>query len=290
VTTTDVENYSTPQGTTIVAGNLQAGGNAITFTDSVVVSAGTNVGSDGDTVTFASSATQTLQAASGARLVNLSHTGSGTLRLTGGLTVTGSFTNVAGTFDANDRAVTVSGLAELAGGTYRAGTTPQNFSGGLVVAGGILTSSTGPMTINGAVAVLDGGLVRGAGTASSLTAIGGTVAPGDTGPGILTVLGAATFFSTTTISVRLDGLTPGSEYSQLIAGGPVNLGGSTLHLDLGFEPPVGSSFEILTAAGGISGTFSGLDDGATFTQDGITFQITYHGGPDGNSVVLTRLS
>jgi hypothetical protein len=36
--------------------------------------------------------------------------------------------------------------------------------------------------------------------------------------------------------------------------------------------------------------FAGLDEGASFDQGGFTFQITYHGGPSNNSVVLTRVS
>ena len=45
-----------------------------------------------------------------------------------------------------------------------------------------------------------------------------------------------------------------------------------------------------SAFGPITGTFAGLDEGATFMQDGILFQITYEGGPDGHCVVLTRLA
>jgi hypothetical protein len=37
----------------------------------------------------------------------------------------------------------------------------------------------------------------------------------------------------------------------------------------------------------LSGTFAGLAEGAVFAQDSNLFQITYQGGPNGNSVVLT---
>jgi hypothetical protein len=40
----------------------------------------------------------------------------------------------------------------------------------------------------------------------------------------------------------------------------------------------------------ITGTFAGLDEGAVFSQNGMTFLITYQGGPRGNSVVLTHLA
>ena len=75
-------------------------------------------------------------------------------------------------------------------------------------------------------------------------------------------------------------------------GGPIDLGSSTLSLNLGSEPPAGSSFEILTNAGPgrIASTFNGLDEGAVFAQGGYQFQITYHGGTGGCNVVLIRLA
>jgi hypothetical protein len=286
VATNGPQSYSNPHGTATVAGYLLAGGSQITFTDSVTVNADVAVGFDGDTVDFAGSGTQTLQNASGSQFSNFAHTGGGTLQLMGGLNVIGSFLDAAGTFDANDQMVTVSGLAQITDGAYLAGTAPQNFHGGLVLMGGLFTSSTGPMTVTGPIAVVNG-LLTGQGTIESLTDIGGTLAPS---PGILSVAGSVTLFASSTFSVTLNGTDPGS-YSQVSASGPVNLGGSTLELTLGFAPQVGDAFTLISSAfGPIIGTFAGLDEGATFTQDGILFQITYQGGPDGNSVVLTRLS
>jgi hypothetical protein len=73
--------------------------------------------------------------------------------------------------------------------------------------------------------------------------------------------------------------------------GPIFLGDSGLSLVVGAEPPLGSSFEIVTNAGSssINGTFAGLTEGAIFTQGGYQFQITYQGGTGGDSIVLTRL-
>jgi hypothetical protein len=180
----------------------------------------------------------------------------------------------------------VSGLAQITDGIYFAGTATQNFHGGLVLKGGLFTSSTGPMTVTGPIAVLNG-ILSGQGTIESVTDIGGTLAPS---PGILSITGSATFFASTTFSATLNGADPGS-YSLVSASGPINLGGSTLHLTLGFTPQVGDAFTLLSSAfGPITGTFAGLDEGATFMQDGILFQITYQGGPDGHSVVLRRLA
>jgi len=178
----------------------------------------------------------------------------------------------------------------LTAGTYRAGTAPQNFLGGLVVSGGTFTSSMGPMSVNGPVAIT-GGSLAGEGTVGPVTVIAGTLSPGAAGAGILTVDGSVALFSGSMFTVRLNGLEPGTSYSQLVAEGPVFLGGSTLNLVLGFEPPVGSSFEIVQNSGPdpISGTFAGLDEGAVFAQGGFEFQIMYMGGNTGNSVVLTRV-
>jgi hypothetical protein len=285
VATNGPQSYSSPHGITTVAGYLVASGSPITFTDSVAVNAGVTVGIDGDTVDFAGGGTQTLQTASGSQFSNVTHTGSGALRLTGGLNV-GSFIESAGTFDANDQTVTVSGQAQITDGVYLAGTAPQNFVGGLLLTRGLFTSSTGPMTVTGPIAVL-GGVLNGQGALESVTAIGGTLAPS---PGILSVAGSVTLFTSTTFSVTLNGTDPGS-YSQVNASGPVILSGSTLDLTLGFAPQVGDAFTLLSSASGpIIGTFAGLDEGATFMQDDMLFQITYQGGPDGHSVVLTRLS
>jgi hypothetical protein len=94
-------------------------------------------------------------------------------------------------------------------------------------------------------------------------------------------LGAAATFSA---------LLDGTNASQLLAGGPVDLGGSTLSLVFGAAPPVGASFTVLATSdpGPLANTFAGLPEGAAFSQGGYQFQITYQGGAGGNSVVLTR--
>jgi hypothetical protein len=291
VTTSGPQSYSTPHGVTTVAGDLDASATPITFTDSVVLNAGVRVGTGSSTVNLAGTRTQTLRSGPGARISNLNHTGSCRLQLLSGLAVTGSLVQAAGTFDANDQPVTVAQAAVVTGGTYLAGTAAQTFTSGLVVVDGAFTSSTGPMTVGGGV-TLTGGTFGGAGTVDRLMAFRGTVAPGTTDPGVLAVAGAVTFTPLTTFRALVNGTDPGSGYSQLQAGGPIDLGSSTLNLELGFEPPVGSRYEILTTSDPalVRGTFSGLPEGATFSQGGFTFQITYQGGAGGNSVVVTRLA
>jgi hypothetical protein len=136
------------------------------------------------------------------------------------------------------------------------------------------------------------GIGGGVGTVDAVTANGGTVAPGGSSPGILTVGGVVAFNPATTLNILLNGIDAGTGYSQLAAGGPIDLSGSSPSLTFGFEPPVGSTFEIFvnTGSGPVVGTFNGLDEGAISSLGGYQFQITYQGGTGGNSVLLTRLA
>jgi hypothetical protein len=133
---------------------------------------------------------------------------------------------------------------------------------------------------------LSAGVTLGTGS-DTISILGGTVAPD---PGLVTVAGSLALSSAATLRVTLNG-TGTSSYSQIVASGPIDLGGSTLSLSLGFTPQVGDSFTLLTSndPAGITGTFAGLDEGAIFDQDGMQFQITYQGGPGGKSVVLKRV-
>jgi hypothetical protein len=284
VTTTGPQTYSSPNGVTIVTDDLSAGASNITFTDSVRVSNGVHVGAGSGTVVFSGGGTQTVQGGDGTLFSNLIHNGVGTLQLAGPLAVTGTLVQSAGTFDANDQPVTVGQTAIVTAGTYLAGTGVQSFGRGLVLTDGVFTSSTGPVTVVGG-ASLFGGSFDATGTVDALTVVRGEVAPG---AGTLTVGGAVAFDLLTTFSVTLNGSDPAS-YSQVAAGGPIDVGGSTLNLVLGYTPAVGDSFTILTTSdpSPINGTFAGLAEGAVFAQGSNLFQITYQGGPNGNGVVLT---
>jgi hypothetical protein len=172
------------------------------------------------------------------------------------------------------------------GAVTTAGAQSYSSPHGVIRVMGNLTASDNPITFNNSV-MLAAGLTLTAG-ASTVTFAGGTVAPD---PGVLTIAGGCTLSASSTFTATLNG-TGSSSYSQVTASGPVDLGGSTLMLALGFTPQVGDSFTLLTTSdpGGISGTFAGLAEGATFTEGGFTFQITYQGGPGGKSVVIRRVA
>ena len=102
-------------------------------------------------------------------------------------------------------------------------------------------------------------------------------------------------FSTSTgnFTVELTGPNPGvGGYDQLNVNGTVSLANATLTVIPNFTTPVsiGQQFVIINNDGvdPVSGTFSGLANGAQFTAGGYTFRINYNGGT-GNDVVLTLL-
>ena len=95
--------------------------------------------------------------------------------------------------------------------------------------------------------------------------------------------------ATGNLTERIGGLTPGTQYGQIVVNGNVSLNG-TLRVELinGFVPPVGSPFTVIDNRGAnpIAGTFTGLPEGATVLSGPHRFTVSYVGG-DGNDLVLT---
>jgi autotransporter-associated beta strand protein len=274
-------------GTTLSAGTLAAGSNTALGTGTLTVKAGTTLAASGGAVTLANAVTLAGNATIG---------GSQALTLSGPITMTAS------------RTLTVSNTATTTfnGAVGQSGTTAFSLtkggSGTLVLAGpntykGSTTVSGGTVLVNGSLAgtatVKSGGTLGGSGTTKTISVqSGGTLIPG-LSPTQPAVLNAAklTLASGSAFDVALNGTTAGSGYSQLVVAGTVSLGGSTLNVALGFTPNIGDAFTIIKNNGGhaVSGTFKGLAEGATFSQNGMTFKITYKGG-SGHDVEITRIS
>jgi hypothetical protein len=92
--------------------------------------------------------------------------------------------------------------------------------------------------------------------------------------------------------MELNGTTPGSGYDQLNVRGTVNLAGVTLQRSLGFSPPTGAQFDIISNDGRdfVTGAFNGLPDGGKLYIGGVIYQINYgFGGRPGNDVALQGL-
>src|SRR5262249_16776220 len=109
----------------------------------------------------------------------------------------------------------------------------------------------------------------------------GTVSPGDAGVGTLTVADSSDLNGTFAVDVS-------GASSDLLSStaATIDLNGTELVLDVNTPTP-GTAYRIVSsAAGGITGTFNGLPNGAVFTSGGVSFTIPY----SPTAVTLTRNS
>lgn len=94
---------------------------------------------------------------------NLTHSGTEALTLNTSVSVGGALQNTGGSFDANDKAVTVTGLTTVSA-TYLAKTGTQTFNGGLTISGSTFTGSSGSVDVNGSLTLSAGVLTSPTGT------------------------------------------------------------------------------------------------------------------------------
>jgi len=149
------------------------------------------------------------------------------------------------------------------------------------------------------VAIIDGtygdvyiaaGVLKGVGTIRSLSADGGTLAPGHS-PGTLTVLQNLSLSGQSVYEVEIQST---QAYDQVRVGQDATLSNATLRAVAysGLSVKAGDQFTIIDNQGSnpVTGTFAGLAEGATLAfGDGGVLRISYVGG-DGNDVVLTVVS
>lgn len=154
------------------------------------------------------------------------------------------------------------------------------------------------------ISVLSGGVLKGKGTVTRrlIVSNGGIVAPGMS-PGCIST---ANLILSGEYQFELAGSTPCESYDQIKATaadlstvlvsfkaymtGEETATLKTIRLN-GYTPKQGDVFVIVDNQGSkdVEGTFKGLVEGATFTQNGITFKISYKGGT-GNDVTLTVMN
>ncbi len=172
-------------------------------------------------------------------------------------TNTGSITNSAtgvwtGNVLSNAAAITNSGV--WTGTIANAGTFTNN--AGATVSG-LLTNTAGTTTNNGALnggANVSGGTFVGSGTVTNLNVSGGTFAPGNGTPGsFMTVAGNLAFQSGAIYLVTLNPTTA----SFASVGGTASLNGTAAALYVAGNY-ISKKYTILSAAGGVSGTFGSL--------------------------------
>ena len=164
-----------------------------------------------------------------------------------------------------------------------------SFSGNVQVSqGALFVDAPGALTSPSQVTVASGALLKGDGSIFNATIqSGGTIAPGHS-PGCIA---ASSLTINGTYLAQIGGTNPCTDYDQINVSNSINITNGTLKLSLINTPSVGQSFEIVNNTGNnpVTGTFSGLAEGSTFTAGGATFRITYRGG-NGNDVTLTVIN
>ncbi|WP_245453229.1 autotransporter domain-containing protein [Aquibium carbonis] len=192
----------------------------------------------------------------------------------GGLDIAsaGNSVTLARTISGNG-ALTKTGLGEL----DLTGT--NTYTGETLIAVGLL-SVNGSIASSSLTTILDGGTLGGIGTIGDLrVSKGGTLAPGNS-IGTLHVDGDVTFDEGSTYQVEVDEY---GETDRLIATGTIQIDGGRLY----FMPSTGNylpytEYEILSAAGGITGSFASIGSSAAFLLPHLTY------GEYGVSMLLTR--
>lgn len=250
--------------TTILAGMLAISGNG-----SIAASSGVSLRGGASFDVSAAGTSQTIQDLSGAGgTVNL---GANTLMFGAG-----NATVFAGGFSGSGTLIKQgTGAATLDGNSAA-------FAGSTVVSGGTLVigdAATPGAVLGGNVGVRSGAALSGHGTVLGSVANAGLVAPGGS-IGVLAVNGA---YSQSPSGGLLIELTPAGGYDRLLVGGTANLAGG---LVLRFDPgtyAVGTSYDVLHAAGGVAGRFGSVAYDPVFASY-LTPMVSY--GPLDASVIL----
>ena len=148
---------------------------------------------------------------------------------------------------------------------------------------GATTVSTGTLVVNGSIStsslttVATGAILGGSGTIGALTvSSGGFINPGNS-PGILSVSGAYTQAGLYT--AEINGLTAGTEHDQINVTGSVDITGGSLAASFSAGTYAANDLIFILLNDGsdaITGTYSGLAQGATVTSyGGFNWNISY---------------
>ncbi len=180
---------------------------------------------------------------------------------------------------------TFSGVPVSNAGTVNAGSGTLAFNGGYTQSAGATHLAGGNLSTNTTINI-QGGVLDGSGNVGGNVMNAGHVNPG-LSPGRITHTGTYTQLGGGALNIEINGLTPAAEHDRIDLIGTATLAGA-LNVSFGFVPAPGNGFTIIdnNLADAVTGTFTGLPEGAMFNADGVQLQISYAGG-DGNDVVLT---
>jgi fibronectin-binding autotransporter adhesin len=298
-------------GATIIDNAIALAGNATVSnsanaTLSGVISGGFNLAKSGaSALTLSGSNTYsgtTMLSAGTLSIAGDSNLGSGAVSLAAGTTlaITGSATIDNNLMLAGAATVQAASAVTWSGVISGGNTLAKTGAGTLTLsasntATGTTTVSAGTLSVTGstagATAVASGATLGGSGTLGGTVTVqnGGTLSPG-VSPGTLTVNGDLSMAAGSTLAVEINGTTAGTQYDQVIVNGAVDVSGATLSATHGYSPGSGDSYTIIVndAADAVTGSFSGLAEGATVAAggNGTVLTASYIGGT-GNDFTLT---
>lgn len=270
-------------GTIVLSGaNTYTGGTVIN-SGTVGISADNNLGAGGTSVTLNGGTLQITSSLTTNRPIIIN--GTGTIGTTANTTTTFSGTLSGG-----------GGLTKTDGGTLVLSGT-NTYTGTTAVNGGTLQVDG---SVAGPVQVAGGATLGGDGVIGGPTAVSGTLKPGDS-PGTLTFTAPVTLDSGSTLQLDIDGTGTGTgagNYSRVLVLGAGNafaaagtvqpvLRGITGSASNTYTPPLGQSFQVVSADGGVTGSFSGLSQPAGLAA-GTRMDALY--GPTTIALVVTPAS
>jgi T5SS/PEP-CTERM-associated repeat protein len=248
--------------------------------------------------------------------------GKGPVTLTAG---PGGQNNYALTIDAANGTATYQGVISGAGDVLKTGASTQMFTGmntdmgllwdksktvvfanggkwgGNLKVGDAAANVINDGVVAGSTEVDSHGLAQGTGVYGNVHVLaGGTMFPGDSGPGMLSVLGTYAQDNGGILDISIGGTIPGSGFSQLNVCGPATIQDGILQVDLlnGFQPTNGELFVVLTSTG-LNATFTDptiqlgdvtflvLDSPPGYANDVVLEAITPSSVPEPSSLVLS---
>lgn len=277
-TTIDVDRVSSGTNQTLSLGAV-----TMNYDNTVLNVTGANgfkLGLGAVTMQYGSTKNKTINATT-ASVAVASATGSGQNLTLGGsasANTVGAITTGAGTVTYN-------------GGTWTA-TGTHTYTGATAVSAGRVHVN-GTTASGSAVTVGSGDILGGTGTIGGAVTVqsGGTFAPGELSTTAILNTGNLSLASGATYSIQINTSTAGTGYDRANVTGTVNLTGATLTATGTRTASPGTQITIITNDGSdaVTGTFSGLAEGATVTVNGVNYTISYVGGT-GNDVVLTDVA
>jgi autotransporter-associated beta strand protein len=192
---------------------------------------------------------------------NVTKSGISNVTLTANNTFRGSFTINGGQVHVNGASAAISGASGIS-----------------VANGATLALDNGSISVPiidnaaGGIVHVSGGTLKAPSVTGNLINDGGTLAAGSA-PG-LRMIGGSLQENAGILQMLIGGTIPGTNYDQLLVGNNASLGGTlSVQFASGFAPAANQIFTILSAQGGISGTFASLV--LPTLSGGKTWQVFY---------------